>query len=169
VLCWGAGYPFLPVSGPSIQILRLFVSPGHNYFGRHGQGPGEHALQEVPELECVAGRGIRGDRFFDYRPDYKGQITFFSAEVFGTLCRELGLSGVDVSATRRNVITQGVELQDLIGSEFELQGLRFRGVEECRPCYWMNSALGPGCEEWLRGRGGLRAHILSDGILRQGG
>jgi len=125
-----------------------------------------HELREVSELECVAGRGIRGDRFFDYKPDYKGQITFFSEEVFEALCRELGLPGARVEATRRNVITRGVDLNSLIGREFEVQGVRFLGIEECRPCYWMDDALGAGSEQWLRGRGGLRARILSDGVLR---
>jgi MOSC domain-containing protein YiiM len=148
------------------QIQKLFLSQGHNYFGRHGMEADTHELTEVTELECVAGHGIRGDRFFDYKPDYKGQITFFSLEVFETLCRELSLRDVDVSATRRNVITQGVDLNSLVGKEFDLQGLRFRGIEECRPCYWMNSAIGEGSEQWLKGRGGLRAQILSDGVLR---
>ena len=43
--------------------------------------------------------------------------------------------------------------------------MRFRGVEECRPCYWMDQAIAPGAEAWLKGKGGLRAKILSDGWL----
>ena len=45
--------------------------------------------------------------------------------------------------------------------------LRFAGVEQCKPCHWMDSALGPGAEAWLQGRGGLRARILTDGVLRR--
>jgi MOSC domain-containing protein YiiM len=56
-------------------------------------------------------------------------------------------------------------LSSLIGKQFELQGVRFEGTEECRPCYWMEQALGPGAEIWLKGRGGLRARILTSGIL----
>ena len=63
-------------------IRQIFISPGHNYFGHHGRAPDDYPLLEVPQIECVAGRGIRGDRFYDYRNDYKGQITFFSFEVF---------------------------------------------------------------------------------------
>jgi MOSC domain-containing protein YiiM len=51
------------------------------------------------------------------------------------------------------------------GEEFEVQGVRFRGVEECKPCYWMNHAVDEGAEVFLKGRGGLRAMILSDGKL----
>jgi MOSC domain-containing protein YiiM len=46
--------------------------------------------------------------------------------------------------------------------------VRFAGVEECRPCYWMNLAFGDErTERWLKGRGGLRARVLTDGVLRR--
>jgi MOSC domain-containing protein YiiM len=62
-----------------------------------------------------------------------------------------------------------VDLNSLINKQFEIQGVLFEGVEESKPCDWMNLAVGPGAREWLRGRGGLRARILSDGVLRLGG
>jgi MOSC domain-containing protein YiiM len=86
--------------------------------------------------------------------------------VFEQLQQELNLPGVRPEATRRNVFTRGVDLNSLIGQEFEVQGIAFAGTAECAPCYWMNSALGPGAERFLQGRGGLRARILTDGILR---
>jgi len=70
------------------------------------------------------------------------------------------------SLARRNVIVRGFDLNDLIGQEFEVQGVRFLGTEECRPCYWMDRVFAPGTQEFLKGRGGLRAKILSDGSLR---
>ena len=152
-----------------IHVEHLFISPGHNFFGHHGEVAGEHEILKVDEIECVAGRGIRGDRFFDYKENYKGQITFFATEVFESLRIELNLPAAHPSATRRNVITRGIDLNTLAGIEFEIQGVRFAGVEECRPCYWMNSSLGPGAEAWLQGRGGLRARILTDGVLHTDG
>lgn len=150
-----------------MTIERLYVSPAHNYFGHHGGPAGDAPCREVDVLECVAGRGVRGDRFFDYRPDYPGQITFFSAEVFAELCAALDVRDAAPSAVRRNVVLSGVELGELIGQEFELQGVRFRGMAECRPCYWMDQAIAPGAETWLQGRGGLRAKILTSGFLRR--
>jgi MOSC domain-containing protein YiiM len=151
-----------------MQIRHLFISPGHNYRGHHGKPPGEHPILEVDEVECVAGRGLVGDRFFDYKPEFKGQITFFAWEILQRLRAELGLAEATPAATRRNVITEGVDLNTLIGEEFELQGVRFAGTEECSPCYWMNRAFGnEETEEWLRGNGGLRARILTDGVLRR--
>lgn len=152
-----------------MRIRHLFLSPGHNYFGHKGQPPGTHPMVECERMECVAGRGITGDRFFDYKPDYKGQITFFSWEVFHALLRALNLPpDISPAATRRNVIVEGADLNALVGQEFELQGVRFAGVEECRPCFWMNEAFRhPQAEEWLKGRGGLRARILSSGWLHK--
>lgn len=148
-----------------IRIEHLFISPGHNFYGRHGQAADTHAIVAVDEVECVAGLGLRGDRFFDYKPDYPGQITFFSMEVFESLCGELGVGGLPPSAVRRNAFTRGIDLNELIGKEFEVQGIRFAGVEECRPCYWMNEAVALRAEDWLQGKGGLRARILTDGLL----
>lgn len=150
----------------TIRLRHLFVSPGHNFFGHHGQAPGNHPIIEVEQVECVAGRGLRGDRFFDHKENYKGQITFFAHELFERLQRELNLPDARPEAMRRNAITEGIDLGTLVGAEFEVQGVRFVGTEECKPCYWMDSALGPGAENWLKGRGGLRARILSDGWLR---
>lgn len=156
----------IQVRTPSaVQVCHLFISSGHNFFGHYGGPAGDSPIIPVDYLECVAGRGLRGDRFFDYKPDYKGQITFFSIEVFESLRRELNLPHVQPQATRRNAFVRGLDLIALVGREFEVQGVRFGGVEESKPCYWMNSALGPGAEEWLRGRGGLRCRILSDGLL----
>ena len=149
-----------------VEVRRLYIAAGHNFFGRHGQPPGENSIAEVPEVECVAGRGLRGDRFFDFKENYKGQITFFAWETYEAICRELAVQDKAPSAFRRNVVTTGVDLNELIDQEFVIQGVRFRGTEECRPCYWMDQAFAPGANEFLKGRGGLRAIILSDGILR---
>lgn len=148
-----------------MRIRHLFISEDHNFFGHHGQPAGEHRIVEVERIECVAGAGIQGDRFFNYRPDYKGQITFFEWEVFQALQNELSLPDATVGSLRRNVITEGVALDQFIGAEFSLQGVSFVGVEECRPCYWMDRALGAGAETWLKGRGGLRARIVAGGSL----
>ena len=148
-----------------LRVEHLFISPGHNFFGHHDQPAGEHPIVPAEKIECVAGRGIRGDRFFDYKENYKGQITFFAMEVLETLRNELNLPEAQPQATRRNAFIRGADLPALVGQQFAIQGVRFEGMEESRPCHWMNSALGPGAEEWLRGRAGLRCRILSDGIL----
>lgn len=150
-----------------IYICHIFISPGHNFVGHHGQPPGEHPILEVDSAECVAGRGLRGDRYFDHKPDYKGQITFFAMEVLDALRRELPMPDAQPQATRRNVFTRGVDLNTLIGLEFEIQGIRFAGMAECSPCHWMDTAVGAGAARFLKDRGGLRARVLTDGVLRR--
>lgn len=149
-----------------ITIRHLFISPGHNFFGHHGEEAGKNPLHEVDEIECVAGHGVRDDRFFDYKENYKGEITFFSSEVFQDVCRLLGAEAQSAGATRRNVITEGTDLKSLVGKRFKVQDVEFEGVCECKPCYWMDMAIAPGAEEAMQGRGGLRARILTSGKLR---
>lgn len=149
------------------DIRHLYISPGHNFFGHHEKDPSDHLIDEVDEIRCVAGKGIEGDRFLGYRENYKGQITFFAEEVYDALCLKLNIWDRPPSVLRRNVITRGVSLNDLIGETFEIQGVQFLGREESRPCYWMDRAFGPGAEAALKGNGGLRASILRTGTLRR--
>ena len=154
------------MSPPTLLVHRIFISDGHNFFGRHGRAPATHAIREVAAVECVAGRGLRGDRFFDSPENHKGQVTLFALETFEALRLALERPEAAASALRRNLLVSGAELNEFVGCEFELQEIRLIGVEECRPCYWMNTAIGPGAEDWLRGRGGLRCRILTSGWLR---
>ncbi|MDQ3314615.1 MAG: molybdenum cofactor biosysynthesis protein [Verrucomicrobiota bacterium] len=149
-------------------IRQMFISPGHNYFGHYGREPDDYPLREVERIECVAGHGIRGDRFFDYKQNYKGQITFFSQEIFHGLCAAFPSVDKSAGVLRRNVIVSGANLNALIGETFELQGVRFRGTAHCKPCFWLDRAFHPGAEDWLHGNGGLRAEILTDGWLEVG-
>ena len=152
-----------------MQVCHRLISPGHNHFGHHGQPADEHRIVAVGQIGCVAGRGIRGDRFFDNRPDSQGQITFFAMEVIEALARGLNLAGVRPEFTRRNVFTRCADLNTLAGVEFEVQGVRSAGTEEYRPCYWMSCAFrDERVETWLRGRGGLRARIPTEGVLTCG-
>ena len=152
----------------AVFIRQMFISPGHNYFGHHGRPPDDYPLVEVQEIECVAGHGIRGDRFYNYKANYKGQITFFSQEIFDGLSAAFPHVRKSPGMLRRNVIVSGVDLNSLIGEEFQVQGLRFLGTAHCRPCYWLDQAFAPGAEAWLKGNGGLRAQILTSGSLTSG-
>ena len=111
-----------------VKVRHLYISPGHNFFGHHGKPPDAHPLVEVAEIECVAGRGIQGDRFFDFKENYKGQISFFSMEVFKALCAELDLSGKSPGLSRRNVIVEGADLS----SWYKPASLNFRRCVSAR-------------------------------------
>ncbi|MDB4765100.1 MOSC domain-containing protein [Akkermansiaceae bacterium] len=146
-------------------IHHLFISPGHDYFGRHGKGSEDHPITDHEEIELVAGRGTVNDRFFDYEEDYKGQITFFDYAVYEAVKAEFDLPELDVSAFRRNAVVSGIDLKALIGQTFKIGELEFEGTQEAKPCYWMDEACAPGVEKFLRGQGGLRCRILKGGTL----
>ena len=81
---------------------------------------------------------------------------------------------IDLSVTSRNVVTRGVRLNDLVGREFLVGSLRFRGAELCEPCLGLGEALATAdlpppsvVKRWLR-KGGLRAVALSTGELSVG-
>ena len=150
----------------------LLISPSNNGFGsqslrkndRKTQGCEAKKLQQAiiakPELVYSEGTAPKLTR-----PSGSGDLARNSPGHRNSgfaLNVEDKLPGV----TRRNVISVGVDLNSLIGEEFEVQGVRFAGVCECSPCYWMDLAIAPGAEMLLKGRGGLRARILSDGVLR---
>lgn len=151
------------------SIEHLYISPGHNFFGHHGQPAGDHPRIEMDQVTCVEGRGLEGDRFFDYKRGYSGQVTFFAMEVYEKLCGALQIFDKTPGVLGRNVYLRGVDLNGLIGVTFSLQNLVFFGCKECSPCHWMDEAFGPGAEDFLQGRGGLRATITTSGVLRRDG
>lgn len=160
-----ADTPSAPAVKLDVEIRHIYISPGHNFRGHHGREPSTHEAIEVESVRCVAGKGFEGDRYFEYEDNYKGQVTFFDWHVYRAVCDAVGVHDKDPSVLRRNVITMGIDLNELIGKRFEIQGVLFEGVEECRPCYWMDRALGQGAYAAMEGRGGLRARILSSGHL----
>lgn len=150
------------------DLLEIWISGGNDFRGRHGQGRLHHEVQSVDEAECVAGMGLRGDRYFGYKPDFKGQVTFLDADVVAAVREKFSLPDLSSGVFRRNLVVRGVDLAAWQGRRFQFQGIEFEGSEECAPCYWMDEAAAPGCEAFLKTdfHGGLRARILTDGFLR---
>lgn len=161
-----------PTTAPVCEgkLLHIFISSGHDYWGRNGEGRLQSGITEVPEIECVAGKGLRGDRYFAYRPDYKGQVTFFDMAIVEEVRQHFKLMKLPASVFRRNLIVEGLDLRALMGKRFLFQGVEFEGSQECKPCHWMDRAIAPGGEEFLKGkfRGGLRAKVIGSGVLRAG-
>ena len=149
-----------------MNIAHLYRSPEHVYRGHAGMPAGTVPMTEVPRFRLVAGRGVEGDRYYGLE-GAKGQVTFFAEETWLRLCAVLGVTDRQPDVFRRNIVVRGTDLNALIGRDFEVQGIRFHGVEHCRPCFWMEQAFAPGTlallAEWEAG--GLRASVLSDGWL----
>ncbi|MEP2776380.1 MAG: MOSC domain-containing protein [Luteolibacter sp.] len=152
-----------------LEVEGIWISPGHDFRGRYGKGRENHGVVGLDEVECVAGRGLVNDRYFDYKEDFKGQVSFFAAEILEELRGKYG--EVEPSALRRNVLVRGGDLATLVGKKFSVQGVVFEGSEDCVPCFWMDEAVGEGAEDFLKGgcRAGIRARILTDGKIRVSG
>jgi MOSC domain-containing protein YiiM len=152
-----------------MEIVRLYHSPEHIYSGHFGMPAGTVPMTEGPRIRLIAGRGVEGDRY-SRLDGSKGQVTFFAEETWKRLCGELGVGDRQPDVFRRNIIVRGADLNALIGRDFEVQGVRFHGVEHCKPCFWMEQAFAPGTlallDEWKAG--GLRARVLSDGWVAVG-
>ena len=161
-------------SGPAnilAELVSIIISGGHDYWGKQGEGRLQHGAEYRETVECVAGMGLRGDRYFGHRENYKGQVTFFDHAVYENIKVQFKLPKLPSSVFRRNLIISGVELGDLIGKQFQFQGITFEGTEVCRPCYWMDRAVADGVHEYLKveARGGLRARVITSGELRTAG
>lgn len=150
-------------------VHHLFTSAGHNYFGHHGEASDDHEIIAHSEIELVEGKGIPGDRFYNWKNDYKGQVTFIDLAVIELIRNQAENPSLDASAFRRNVVVENLDLNSLIGKTFRFGDTLLLGTEECRPCYWMDEACGkPGTEGLMKGRGGLRCKILKGGTISVG-
>jgi len=145
-----------------MNVERIFTAP------KSGMAQVEQA-----SIRVIAGSGIEGDRYFG-RQDEPGQnLTLIEIEEVEAFLREQQ-RGSDVSITHRNLLTRGVKLNDLVGVEFSIGDVRLRGVELCEPCLGMGKALASPnitaaqvVKRFVH-RGGLRADVLSSGVIERG-
>jgi MOSC domain-containing protein YiiM len=135
-------------------------------------------LAAVDEIRAVAGQGLEGDRYFlkqgtfTDNPNTAGrQVTLIEAEAIEALERDYGVK-IGHLDSRRNILTRGVPLSHLVGKEFAVGGVRMRGVRLAEPCNHMASLVSEEQKDTIRlglkHRGGLRADILNDGVIRVG-
>jgi MOSC domain-containing protein YiiM len=123
-------------------------------------------------VAAVAGSGLVGDHYAlgkngsgIVKPDQ--EVTLIEREAIEAACREYQLA-FDHLTTRRNLLTEGVPLNHLVGREFAVGEVILRGVELCEPCGHLESLTLPGIKRSLIHRGGLRAHVVRSGTLRAG-
>jgi MOSC domain-containing protein YiiM len=76
--------------------------------------------------------------------------------------------GLAPGATRRQVTTRGVRLNDLVGKRFRVGEVECYGVELCEPCSHLERMTRPGIVKELVHRAGINADILSDGTIAVG-
>lgn len=128
-------------------------------------------MVEVAEIRALPGKGLEGDRYFGGVGTYSRnpgdrQVTFIEKEAIDALERESEIT-IGPGEARRNLVTTGLALNRLIDKEFQVGEVRFRGIKLCEPCNHLESLTKVGVRAALVHRGGLRAEILSEGVLRK--
>jgi MOSC domain-containing protein YiiM len=123
----------------------------------------------VERVRAHAGCGLEGNRYFwedGDAPPGRG-VTLIAAEAMDAVAGEGDVS-IEPAATRRNVLTRGIDVNDLVGKRFRIGDVECEGVELCEPCVHLESMTKPGVIKALAHRGGLNADILSDGNITVG-
>jgi MOSC domain-containing protein YiiM len=135
----------------------------------------EELTDAVEAVSVVAGRGIEGDRYFReggngtfHEADKHGQdLTLIEAEAIEGLAADTGIELAPGEA-RRNVVTRGVRLNDLVGRRFTVGEVEAVGNRLCDPCSHLQRVTQPGVLKGLANRGGLRADVVRGGAIRVG-
>lgn len=148
-----------------VEIVEIMVTPEHNWGATELE---KQCMSKVSQVECVAGKGLRGDRYFNHKPDFHGQLTFIDQATIDAVVAHGEIEDFDPSVLRRNIVLSGLDLNSLIGRRFTISGVEFSGSEECSPCKWMEVVAGKGTKDVMKDRGGLRCRILSTGTLEKG-
>lgn len=143
-------------------VERIFISPERGV-----------AQVECEQITVQRGMGILGDRNFGKRTHPGQNLTLVEAEEIELFCAEHSRLP-DLSITRRNLVTRGVRLNDLVNVEFRIGNVRLRGIELCEPCILLGDnlsteSLAPAAviKYWVH-RGGLLADVLSSGEIVRG-
>lgn len=132
-------------------------------------------LQTVPAAQLEAGRGIVGDRYhrrsgtFSEKLKEKTdwQVTLIELEEAERFNAEYG-TGFGPGSFRRNIVTRGVRLNELVGRRFAVGGAVLEGLRLCEPCAHLAKLLGPEVMQGLVHKAGLRAHIIAGATVRPG-
>ena len=122
-------------------------------------------MKSVNSAESIAGKGIINDRHFKENNEKKSQITLIEIENINYY-NEISGTSILPKDFRRNIITQGIKLNELLGSEFFIGKVKVKVHDLCRPCKYLEKSLNQKnfVKELLR-RGGLRCEILINGKI----
>ena len=125
-------------------------------------------IEEVKSIEVLANKGVVGDRHFDNYNDPYCQLSLIEAENIDEYNLKFGLN-IPYLDFRRNIITKGIKLNDLVGKKLSIGNVEVEGIDLCRPCRHLTEMLDQEniLKEFLR-KGGLRCQILSSSKIKVG-
>ena len=125
-------------------------------------------IKEVASIEVLANKGVVGDRHFDDFNDPYCQLSLIESENIDYYNSKYGLN-IPYINFRRNIITKGIKLNELIGKKIKVGDVCIEGIDLCRPCRHLTEMLDQEniLKEFLR-RGGLRCQILTSAKIKVG-
>ena len=136
------------------KVIRLGIAKNNN-----------QKIQEVNEIKLLFGKGVVGDRHFHENNDVRSQVTLIESENIEYYNNKFktDYSYIDF---RRNVVTKGIQLNDLVGKKLLIGNVEAQGHDLCRPCKHLEETLKGQdiIKEFLK-RGGLRGEILNSGTV----
>ena len=123
-------------------------------------------IREVEEISVSAGEGFIGDRYFNESTEDRNQLTLIESENIDYYNQKFNLK-IPYLNFRRNIVTQGIKLNDLIGKKLIIGKTEIKGTDLCRPCKSLQENLGKDniIKEFLR-MGGLRCAILTSSNIK---
>ena len=139
------------------QVLKIGITKNNN-----------QKIEEVSFIKVLANKGIIGDRHFNEYNDPYNQITLIESENIDYYNKKYN-QNIPYIDFRRNIITRGINLNNLINKKMLIGDTRVEGIDLCRPCRHLQEKLKHNniIKEFLR-RGGLRCHILSSSSIKIG-
>jgi len=139
------------------EVYKLGISIEHN-----------QSINEVNSINVLANQGIIGDRHFKKFNDPYNQLSLIESENIDYYNIKYSLN-IPYINFRRNVVTKGIQLNDLVGKKILVGNVELEGIDLCRPCRHLTEVLGQNniIKEFLR-RGGLRCQILSSSSIKIG-
>jgi MOSC domain-containing protein YiiM len=135
---------------------------------RQAKGP----MENLVAIDVVVGEGLRGDRYgagigaaqFKGRRKPENEVTLIASEAIAAANDEFNLT-IDHLDTRRNLLTAGVPLNELVGKSFRVGAVTLKGLETCEPCGYLQRRTFPSIKPALKGRGGLRCCVVEGGTI----
>ena len=139
------------------KVYKLGISTNNN-----------QTISEVNSIKVLVNQGIVGDRHFNEFNDPYNQITLIESENIDYYNIKYG-QNIPYKDFRRNIITKGIKLNDLVGKRFKIGKVELEGIDLCRPCKHLSEILDQDniIKEFLR-RGGLRCQILTSSTIEVG-
>jgi MOSC domain-containing protein YiiM len=133
------------------------------------------SMEHVESIEAIAAEGLLGDRYgagigaaqFQGRRKPENEVTLIAREAIEAANDEYNFT-IEHLDTRRNLLTEGVPLNDLIGKTFRVGQIVLKGLERCEPCGYLEKRTFAGIKAALQGRGGLRCCIVQGGTMQPG-